>query len=235
MARASSGGRTAAKTSTYDKNRPRTLYFHSSHHVLIHDVTFKDPPNHCMEMYSDYTEISFVNVLAPSSRAKDPSHNTDAVDIHGTPFYVHDSYFSTGDDNIAAHASDTLVEYCTFGKGHGASIGSLGDVHLKNITKDSCKNFVLENVNLNSKTWTCDKKKRAGGESLRFPAPQEFRGGCGRLRLLHRCARPDQGYGEARCFKMRCGPGGGSTGDGPASACLSLPTNPWTMGTRAQV
>ena len=33
------------------------------------------------------------------------------------------------------HANDTLVERCTFGTGHGASIGSLGaGSWLKNIT-----------------------------------------------------------------------------------------------------
>ena len=44
--------------------------------------------------------------------------------------------FAVGDDNVAAHASDLLVEDCTFGTGHGASIGSLGgDVgDLHNIT-----------------------------------------------------------------------------------------------------
>lgn len=43
--------------------------------------------------------------------------------------------FSVGDDNIAAHASNLLVENCNFGTGHGASIGSLGGaVNLQNIT-----------------------------------------------------------------------------------------------------
>ena len=61
-------------------------------------------------------------------------HNTDAVDIHGSPFYVHGVNFTTGDDNVAAHANHTLVEDSFFGTGHGASIGSLCGEWLTNIT-----------------------------------------------------------------------------------------------------
>ena len=111
-------------------------------HFLIQGVTFKDSPNHNLKM-GGYTELDHVTVLAPpggSSTAstngtKGPSHNTDAVDVHGTPFYVHDCHFDVGDDNVAVHASDVLVEDCYFGHGHGASIGSLGSgVQLRNIT-----------------------------------------------------------------------------------------------------
>jgi galacturan 1,4-alpha-galacturonidase len=120
----------------YDKNRPSTLHLGGSH-ALVHNITFVNPPNHCMELYTHYTEVSHVTVLAPPSTAPEPteSHNTDAVDVHGSPFYVHDCHFDTGDDNIAAHANDTLVEDSYFGNGHGASIGSLGSKsYLTNIT-----------------------------------------------------------------------------------------------------
>ena len=42
--------------------------------------------------------------------------------------------FTTGDDNIAGHANDTLVEDSYFGSGHGASIGSLCDSYIRNFT-----------------------------------------------------------------------------------------------------
>lgn len=84
-----------------------------------------------MEIFADFTEIYFVKVFAPPSTHTDkPSHNTDAVDVHGTPFYIHDCLFDTGDDNVAVHANDTLVENCVFGNGHGASIGSLCNDYL---------------------------------------------------------------------------------------------------------
>ena len=57
------------------------------------------------------------------------------LDVHGSPAYIHSSHISTGDDHIAMHANDTLIEDCTFGTGHGASIGSLGaGTYLRNIT-----------------------------------------------------------------------------------------------------
>ena len=59
--------------------------------------------------------------------------------MHGSPAHIHSSSISTGDDNVAMHANDTLVEDCQFGTGHGASIGSLGDgTYLQNITVRAC-------------------------------------------------------------------------------------------------
>ena len=46
--------------------------------------------------------------------------------------------FTTGDDNIAGHANDTLVEDSYFGSGHGASIGSLCDSYIRNFTVRNC-------------------------------------------------------------------------------------------------
>lgn len=121
--------------------------------MLIANLTFRDSPNHQLEIYASPAEIVGVSVLAPASTDPVPSHNTvraarasaaaaapllcatrpppplplqDGIDIHGDSFWVHESYISTGDDNVAIHASDVLVSDCRFGTGHGASIGSLG-------------------------------------------------------------------------------------------------------------
>ena len=72
-------------------------------------------------------EMARVKVLNPPSTGEceshapsQCSHNTDAVDVHGEPFYIHDVNFTTGDDNIAGHANNTLVEDSYFGSGHGS-------------------------------------------------------------------------------------------------------------------
>jgi polygalacturonase len=102
---------------------------------LISNIVVKNCPNHCLELYTDHGEVANVTVTNPSSTGGGTeSHNTDAVDIHGQPFYVHDCTFSTGDDNIAAHNNDTLVENCYFGDGHGASIGSVCNEYIQNVT-----------------------------------------------------------------------------------------------------
>ena len=46
-------------------------------------------------------------------------HYSEQVDVHGSPFYIHNVNFTTGDDNVAVHANHTLVEDSYFGSGHG--------------------------------------------------------------------------------------------------------------------
>lgn len=118
-----------------DDFRPHTIQFSGVTMALIESITIIDPPNHCMEIFADHAELSHVSVQAPpSTGTSNPSHNTDAVDVHGSPFFIHDCHFDTGDDNVAVHSSNVLVENCKFGNGHGASIGSLCDAQLSNIT-----------------------------------------------------------------------------------------------------
>jgi len=144
--------------------RPRLLSVSHSKRVLLQGITWKDSPNHVLEMYSDFTELDHVTVFAPPSEStvkvngtKGPSHNTDAVDVHGTPFYIHDCHFDTGDDNVAVHASHLLVENCRFGHGHGASIGSCGDdTKLENIT--------FRNIVFNGTTAAMKIKTHAGAK-----------------------------------------------------------------------
>ena len=68
----------------------------------------------------DARRLAGVEVFAPPStgeceKTNTCSHNTDAVDVHGQPFYIHDVNFTTGDDNVAGHANHTLVEDSYFG------------------------------------------------------------------------------------------------------------------------
>lgn len=122
-----------------DDFRPHMVQFTKVQHALLTDTLYLNSPNHVLELFCSDCEIAYVKVFAPPSEGdckKDNtcSHNTDAVDIHGSPFYVHNVNFTTGDDNIASHANDTIVEDSYFGSGHGASIGSLCNDYLTNIT-----------------------------------------------------------------------------------------------------
>lgn len=116
--------------------RPGLVVFNKAADVLIANLTFVDSPNHSLEVYASPAEVAGVTVLAPPSTGVPvPSHNTDAIDVHGDYFYIHDCAFSVGDDNLAIHSSHVLAERNAFGTGHGASIGSLGGaVALRNIT-----------------------------------------------------------------------------------------------------
>ena len=122
-----------------DDFRPHMVQFTNVQHALLTETLYLNSPNHVLELFCDYCELAYVKVLAPPSTGDCEkenlcSHNTDAVDVHGTPFYIHNVNFTTGDDNVAVHANNTLVENSYFGSGHGASIGSLCGDYLTNIT-----------------------------------------------------------------------------------------------------
>ena len=46
-------------------NRPGLVYFKNSNEVLLANLTFRDSPNHNLEMYAGHCEVIAVNVLAP--------------------------------------------------------------------------------------------------------------------------------------------------------------------------
>ena len=54
--------------------------------------------------------------------------------LAGSPCWIHNCTISVGDDHVAGHANDTLVEDCVFGFGHGVSIGSVSDGFIRNFT-----------------------------------------------------------------------------------------------------
>eukprot|EP01052_Picozoa_sp_SAG31_P048835 SAG31_NODE_10404_length_1142_cov_1.204219_1_plen_307_part_00 len=140
--------------------RPHTVDFSHVNYGMISGPTFTRNPNHVLELGCDNCELSHISVLNPPStgdceKTNACSHNTDAVDVHGTPFYIHNVNFTTGDvseaalvaaylkslstllhaqDNVAVHANHTLVEDSYFGTGHGASIGSMCDESITNLT-----------------------------------------------------------------------------------------------------
>jgi len=113
-----------------DDFRPKTIKMEGCDHVKIKDITVEYCPDHCLELYANHCEVDSIRIQGNPI----DSENTDGIDVHGSPFHIHDSYISTGDDNVAVHANDTLVENCHFGTGHGASIGSLGGGWYRNIT-----------------------------------------------------------------------------------------------------
>jgi len=122
-----------------DDFRPHTVQFDGVKRAILRDTHYIDSPNHVLELGCNECEIAAVTVLNPPSTGSCEasnacSHNTDAVDVHGSPFYIHSVNFTTGDDNVAVHANDTVVEDSHFGSGHGASIGSLCDDWIRNVT-----------------------------------------------------------------------------------------------------
>jgi hypothetical protein len=124
------------------------IYFTSCNTVLVQNVTVSNAPKQQIVFKSSNggnITIQNVTIRAPSSHAATPSHNTDGIDLVGTNCLIQNCDISTGDDNIAlgtsssgAPAANILVTNCTFGDGHGMTIGSNTQGGVSNLTVANC-------------------------------------------------------------------------------------------------
>jgi hypothetical protein len=117
---------TAYSNGSLTVRRPQLVSVTNSTYVLIQGVTLKNSPNvHLPCGYSNRNvTIKNVTITAPSD-----SPNTDAIDFEGQDCLIQGCTFNVGDDNIAvgpghAASGNITVQSCTFGVGHGMSIGS---------------------------------------------------------------------------------------------------------------
>jgi polygalacturonase len=122
------------------------LYFNNCQRVLIENVNVSNAPAQQIVFKGSKTAnvtIQGVTITAPDSNASSPSHNTDGIDLVGNTSLIQNCVISTGDDNIAMGSSsaptyNTLITNCTFGFGHGVSIGSDTGGGVTNITVMNC-------------------------------------------------------------------------------------------------
>ena len=124
------------------------IFFSSCNTVLIQNVTIANAPKQQIVFKGSKggnITIQDVTISAPSSHAASPSHNTDGIDLVGTNCLVQNCVISTGDDNIAlgtssigVPTSDVLVTNCTFGDGHGMTIGSNTQGGVSNLMVINC-------------------------------------------------------------------------------------------------
>jgi len=130
-----------AKTGT-SVVRPRMIHFGGCDRVLIEEVTLCNSPMFHIGIRSDNVTVRGVTVRAPSSTDPvTPSHNTDACDVSGTNILIENCDISTGDDDYTCGGGthDVLITNCTYGNGHGLSIGSFTDKGgVSNITVVDC-------------------------------------------------------------------------------------------------
>jgi polygalacturonase len=125
-----------------DAKRPRMIAFKECDKILIENVTLCNAPmfHIAISGKSSNVTVSGVTVRAPASDDPvNPSHNTDACDVSGNIILVKNCDISTGDDNFTCGGGTTNVHItgCTYGYGHGLSIGSY--------TKGGVSDFLIEN------------------------------------------------------------------------------------------
>ena len=123
-------------------SRPRLVYFTSATNVLVKDITLKDSPSMHLEP-RDCTNVIFSNITitAPSS-----SPNTDGIDpSNSNTVYIDHCTIADGDDNIAIKSNpgepvcqNIYITNCTFGTGHGLSIGSQTNAGVQHVLASNC-------------------------------------------------------------------------------------------------
>jgi polygalacturonase len=114
-----------------DKNarRPCMIRLNSCERVLIEGVHLTNSPMFHIAIGGKSSNVTVRGVTVranPSADPVHPGHNTDACDVTGSHILVQDCDVSVGDDNYTCGGgtSDVLITNCTYGFGHGVSIGS---------------------------------------------------------------------------------------------------------------
>jgi len=128
---------------TKDARRPRMISFSSCERVLIDGITLSNSPMFHIAVSGKSTDVTVRRVTIRANSSTDPvnpSHNTDACDVTGKRILIQDCDVSVGDDNYTCGGgtSDVLITNCTYGYGHGVSIGSPTSGGVSNFTVIHC-------------------------------------------------------------------------------------------------
>jgi len=123
--------------------RPRMISLTSCDRILIENVTLSNSPmfHIIIRGRSENVTVRGVTIRANSSTDPvHPGHNTDACDVSGRNILIENCDVSVGDDNFTCGGgtSDVLITNCTYGSGHGVSIGSGTGSGVSNLTVINC-------------------------------------------------------------------------------------------------
>ncbi len=129
--------------STKGAKRPIMISLSRCDRVLIEKLTLKDSPMFHISVGGRSSNITVrgVTVRAPASNDPvNPSRNTDACDVSGSNILIRDCDVSVGDDDFTCGGGtfNVLITHCTYGYGHGVSIGSYANGGVSNITVTDC-------------------------------------------------------------------------------------------------
>jgi polygalacturonase len=137
-------GQGSAWWTAYNANnslaRPGVISLDNDTYVEITGIKIINAPNVHVSMHYTTSEVTFsgVTISSPST-----SPNTDGFDIEGNNFLFDSDNIACGDDNIAivgshVHSQYIVVQNCTFGTGHGMTIGSYTGDQVDHLTVQNC-------------------------------------------------------------------------------------------------
>jgi polygalacturonase len=128
---------------TKDAKRPKMISPSNCERLLIEGITLSNSPVFHIAISGKCSDVTVRSVTIRAPASDDPvcpSHNTDACDVKGKNILIQDCDVSVGDDNFTCGGgtSDVLITNCTYGFGHGVSIGSYTQGGVSNITVVNC-------------------------------------------------------------------------------------------------
>ena len=126
-----------------DAKRPKMISPSNCERLLIEGITLSNSPMFHLALGGRCQDVTIRRVTVRAPASDDPvlpSHNTDACNVKGRNILITDCDISTGDDNFTCggNTSDVLITNCTYGFGHGVSIGSYTSGGVSNITVVNC-------------------------------------------------------------------------------------------------
>jgi len=126
-----------------DASRPRMIRLSGCERILIEKITLRDSPMFHIAIGGKSSDVTVSGVTIRAPRSDDPvtpSHNTDACDVSGSRILIKDCDVSVGDDNFTcgSNTSNVFITRCTYGSGHGLSIGSYTKGGVTNFTVTDC-------------------------------------------------------------------------------------------------
>lgn len=128
-----------------NSTRPHEVVMSNVSTVLITGIELQNSPKEHIAIQNASTDVRIDGIEIATSGT---SPNTDGMDLSGTHEIVENCKISDGDDNVAIGAShpgttgpetaDITVTNCSFGFGHGVSIGSSTDGGIRNFVVSNC-------------------------------------------------------------------------------------------------
>lgn len=125
-------------------HRPYLIKFEDCTRVTVKDVTLRHSPMFHLVLQN----CTDVTVTGITIRSPENAPNTDGIDPSGWNYLITNCHIDTGDDDIAIKPEHNdqrtpgnknyLVKNCTFGHGHGMSIGGGSTGGLEDLTVSNC-------------------------------------------------------------------------------------------------
>ncbi|HWY77674.1 MAG TPA: glycosyl hydrolase family 28 protein, partial [Verrucomicrobiae bacterium] len=123
-------------------SRPNFINFSGTTRILIQNITLQNPPTFHLMLKGNNANITIQGITINTPGAPGVAPNTDGMDLASTNVLVRNCSISDGDDNIEIGGSQpcayVTVTNCSFGFGHGVSIGSITSGGVSNVLVTDC-------------------------------------------------------------------------------------------------